>query len=171
MMDTVGNYILWYNLRQNLTSHFQFYRTGILITETIGNLVRSVLQPQTKVHGSANYVLCYDLRKVSESFWQVAQFDKLEENFCVWQKFHLISLCGIDLFLSVRSIPAHVQPTYLSWWSWCLKIMTCQVITLLFSLFEIWNYDIEFWILGKVKTRQKMRSILDGEGGSFIELT
>ena len=128
-------------------------------------------------NGIGNCVLCYDLRKVSESFWQVAQFDKLEENFCVWQKFHLITHQSLwHWFVFIGPIYTCPCPTYLPIlmvliWPWCLKIMTCQVITLLFSLFEIWNYDIEFWILGKVKTRQKMRSILDGEGGSFIELT
>ena len=85
-------YFVTYNLRQELTSHFQLCITGNrkMVLATVFRVMTS--------------------EKVRESFWQVGQFDKLEENFCVT---FTSSVVGEQ----DRSIPthAHVQSTYLSW--------------------------------------------------------
>ena len=103
-------YSVTYNLRQELTSHFQLCITGNrkMVLATVFRVMTS--------------------EKVRESFWQVGQFDKLEENFCVWPNFHLISSWGAR---PIYSYPCPC-PIYLSILTvckipWCLKIMTCQV--------------------------------------------
>ena len=103
-------YFVTYNLRQELASHFQLCITGNrkMVLATVFRVMTS--------------------EKVRESFWQVGQFDKLEENFCVWPNFHLISSWGAR---PIYSYPCPC-PIYLSILTvckipWCLKIMTCQV--------------------------------------------